>query len=99
MTIINEYLENIEFYYKASDYYCFPVRNPKYCIDLPFSIVESLACGTPVLSTPFGVISSGFTGIQLIRDVENWNVFKFEQEGVIKPNIVDWNTFFTFLET
>lgn len=53
INIINEYLPNIDEYYKASDCYLFPTLNPHSCIQVPLSVVEALACGLPVISSRF----------------------------------------------
>lgn len=44
----------VEEYYRLSDRYVFPVDDSEGCIELPLSVLESLASGLPVLATPFG---------------------------------------------
>jgi dTMP kinase len=42
--------------YRAADLYVFPVTDVRGCIETPMSALESLAVGTPVVATPFGVL-------------------------------------------
>ena len=58
--IINNYIENIEDYYKASDIYLFPTINEKAAIQIPLSIIEAFTCGNFILSTKFGGLSQVF---------------------------------------
>ena len=45
------YLENLENVYSYVDCYLFPVIDSYGSIDMPLTVIESIACGTPVLST------------------------------------------------
>jgi glycosyltransferase involved in cell wall biosynthesis len=50
-----EYVDNLASLYKAVDLYLFPVRSEAAgAIDLPLGVLEAVACGIPVVSTPFG---------------------------------------------
>ena len=49
-----EYFPRVEELYKAADCYVFPVFHETGGIGFPLSVVESQACGTPVVSTRFG---------------------------------------------
>lgn len=51
--IRRELVEDVGQIYRMSDLYLFPVRNPFACVGVPLSVIEALACGCPVLSTPF----------------------------------------------
>jgi glycosyltransferase involved in cell wall biosynthesis len=44
----------VEEYYRLCDCYIFPVHDSEGCVEIPLSVVEALASGTPVLATPFG---------------------------------------------
>lgn len=54
ITIIDEYIPNIEELYKLCDLYFFPVTKSGNCIDVPLSCLEAAACNKPVLTTDFG---------------------------------------------
>jgi glycosyltransferase involved in cell wall biosynthesis len=64
-TRIRDYLESrgvrvirkpvpVEDFYRLSDCYVFPAEDTEGAIEIPLSIVEALASGLPVLTTPFG---------------------------------------------
>jgi glycosyltransferase involved in cell wall biosynthesis len=53
ISVIREYVA-VEELYRLADCYVFPVRDSEGCVEVPLSVVESLASGLPVLSTPFG---------------------------------------------
>jgi len=44
----------VDEYYRMCDCYVFPVVDHEGCVEIPLSVFEALASGTPVLSTPFG---------------------------------------------
>jgi glycosyltransferase involved in cell wall biosynthesis len=54
VTVITRYLDNIADAYRAADWYVFPVHEAGNAIEMPLSVLEALACGTPVVTTPFG---------------------------------------------
>ena len=43
------YLEHIEQIYQLADIYLFPTVSTEYVISIPLSVMEALACGTPVM--------------------------------------------------
>jgi len=49
-----EYFPNMQEIYKLADCYVFPVFNETGGIGFPLSVIESLASGTPVVTTRFG---------------------------------------------
>ncbi len=51
--VVREFVP-IEEYYRLADCYVFPVAHTEGSVEIPLSVVESLACGVPVLSRPFG---------------------------------------------
>jgi glycosyltransferase involved in cell wall biosynthesis len=51
--IRRELVEDVSQIYRMSDLYLFPVRDPFACVGVPLSVIEALACGCPVLSTPY----------------------------------------------
>ena len=52
--VLDGYIKNIEEIYQLSDLYIFPVTFQGGSINMPLSILEARACGTPVLTTDFG---------------------------------------------
>ena len=47
--IIDKYIHEIELFYTLADTYIFPTIIRDYVIDVPLSVTEALACGTPVI--------------------------------------------------
>ena len=43
------YLEHVEDIYQLADVYLFPTRSNEFVISIPLSVMEALACGTPVV--------------------------------------------------
>ena len=59
-----EYVANLASLYSAVDLYLFPVRSEVGgAIDLPLGVLEAVACGTPVVSTPFGSLPEALAGV------------------------------------
>ncbi len=49
--------------YRSADLYAFPTQpGSGGAIDLPLGVLEALASGTPVLTTPFGALTSALSG-------------------------------------
>lgn len=68
VVILNEYIENLGSIYSAADLYLFPVDPINGgAVDLPLSVIESIACGTPVVSTDFGVLKEYLSNNKLIQ--------------------------------
>lgn len=59
--VISTYQQKIEEYYQAADCYAFPTISKKAAVQVPLSVLEALACGTPVASTPFGGLPDLFS--------------------------------------
>ena len=47
------YIENLGGIYSYVDSYLFPIEDPYGSIDFPLTVLESIACGTPVLCKPY----------------------------------------------
>jgi glycosyltransferase involved in cell wall biosynthesis len=62
-----EFLPGIERWYQAADVYLFPVTDLQGSIEIPLTVLEAMACGTPVATTPFGGISSFFASTESLR--------------------------------
>jgi glycosyltransferase involved in cell wall biosynthesis len=65
--VIRDYVDRIEDVYAAADVYLFPTRNPRNCIGVPLSVLEALACGLPVVSTPFEGLPRLFADTPFVR--------------------------------
>lgn len=50
------YLPHIEEVYSLSDCYIFPTTDRRYAIEMPFSVMEAMACNLPVITTRFGAL-------------------------------------------
>ena len=57
ITIFPDYLPDIQELYQIADCYAFPVILPGASIDFPLSVIEALACGTPVVTTKYGALA------------------------------------------
>ena len=70
------YYENLSHIYRQAICYIFPLKKKdRGAVDLPLSIVESLACKTPVISTDFGDVKNMFDsqdGVFIIDEKEDF---------------------------
>lgn len=62
--VLSGYLPNIEKIYQMADVYLFPTKSAEYVISIPLSVMEALACGTPV------VACSNLPGLKHIKSIE-----------------------------
>jgi len=53
ITIIDDFIPDIQEVYRMADVYYFPVEHEKHCISAPLSVLEAAACGLPVVCTRF----------------------------------------------
>jgi glycosyltransferase involved in cell wall biosynthesis len=69
--VISEFLPEIEKVYGAADVYLFPTRDQRSCIGVPLSVLEALACGTPVVSTRFEGLPRLFPATPFVQFVSS----------------------------
>lgn len=62
-----EFLPGIERWYQAADVYLFTVTDLQGSIEVPLTVLEAMACGTPVASTPFGGLPNIFPSTASLR--------------------------------
>ena len=70
VAIHRSFVPDIAAVYRAADTYVFPVEHERGCIEVPLSVLEALASGTPVVATPFGALpelAGSVTGLQLVQ--------------------------------
>ncbi len=57
ISIVHEYIANIEEYYQLADAYLFLVENIG-CVDVPLSVLEAASCNIPIVTTRYGELES-----------------------------------------
>lgn len=83
VTVEIGYVSDLPAYYRAAALYLFPVPNEERgAVDLPLSVLEALACGTPVLSTPFGALPECLAGVPGVRFSERGDFSRICEEIV-----------------
>ena len=65
--IVSDYIPHIQQMYQLADCYLFPVLADTGSIEIPLSILESLACGVPVVSTRYGGLEQQFPDSESLR--------------------------------
>ena len=63
LTLLEDYIPNIEEIYQLADVYFFPVVDKKHCIAAPLSVFEAASCNLPIVCTAFGELKQ-FEGIE-----------------------------------
>lgn len=69
--VIRDYLPDVSELYQLSDYYCFPVVINTAAMEVPLSVLESMASNIPVLTTKFGRLTELFKEDDYYTYVEN----------------------------
>jgi len=106
ISIIEDYVENIQEIYQMSDVYFFPVKELGRCIDVPLSCLEAASCNIPVVTTEFGEMKAFVNkdGFYHISDTEsktiNTAIEKAYNEHKMPRNFVvpyDWDNAVRYL--
>lgn len=71
VVVLEGYRPNVEEIYRAADCYVFPVDSADGAIAMPLSVLEALASDLPVVTTPYGILPSLFSGTGGIRFADN----------------------------
>ena len=90
------YLENLGSLYSFSDCYLFPVRDPYGSIDMPLTVLESIACGTPVLSTYYKALPGFLNDKDGVFYYKNKDDLFMKLKEVDKYKLKDFNSRFTW---
>jgi len=88
-TVIHRYLEAVEEIYQLADCYLFSTVDPSFCIEMPLSIMEAMACNLAVVTTPFGAVSRQFrevSGLHILDRAEDLSALIGQLE--LDPNAV-----------
>ena len=102
ITVIDEYIPDIQEIYQLSDVYFFPVKEEGRCIDVPLSCLEAASCNKPVVTTDFGEMKEfrGKKGFWFIDSFDEDSINRIVDEAVSCKEIniratvseYDWET-------
>jgi glycosyltransferase involved in cell wall biosynthesis len=87
-TVWTHVVEHIEEVYQMSDAYIFPVKDCCGAMEMPLSVLEALACGTPVLTTPFGALREHMADTGAVRFFETAEELEREL-AILRSNPID----------
>lgn len=116
--VFHRYFEDVSIMYKSADMYIFPIQdsgndlpnayNQVGAIDLPLSVLETMSCNLPVITTRFGVLPRLFDPgnglfyaedeneiMDLVQSIPN-NVFCHTREKVLP---YDWGKITSCIES
>lgn len=83
VTVIKEYLPDVSEIYRMADVYLFPTRSAEFVISIPLSVMEALACGTPVVSF------KGVGGMDVINAVEDGALVKLDDPAELEAVVAE----------
>lgn len=81
------YIEEIEKYYQATDYYVFPTKGAEHSIEIPLSVLEAMACNKPILTRRFGGLPDLFdegNGIVYFEELDALTIGDFPDRSQTK---------------
>jgi thymidylate kinase len=82
VAVVRRHIADLAAVYRAADVYLFPVDDPRACTTMPLSVLEALACGTPVVATPFGAVGEVFAHTPAVRLAESHELVSAVEEVV-----------------
>jgi thymidylate kinase/glycosyltransferase involved in cell wall biosynthesis len=91
VTIVRHHLDDLPAVYRAADAYLFPVADPRACTTMPLSVLEALACGTQVVSSPFGAVSETFANVPAVHLGPSEELTAAVERAAESPAAVDEN--------
>lgn len=79
---------DIDDLYRAADCYVFPVRSTGDAVAVPFSVLEALASGLPVVTTRFGGLAERFDSSPAVRfiDTDSELIAAVDQQLTARPD-------------
>jgi len=87
--VFTQYMENIELIYGIADCYVFPTRDKYNCIEMPLTVMESMSCNLPVISTKYGALPSHFApgdGLYYVETDKDYGYLIEEIKGIAFVN-------------
>lgn len=71
ISILKDYIPDIQEIYQLADYYCFPVQLQDAAMEIPLSVLEAMATNLPILTTRFGRLVEEFSEDSAFRFVDS----------------------------
>ena len=81
VTVIKEYLPDVSEVYRMADVYLFPTKSAEFVISIPLSVMEALACGTPV------VAFDGVAGLDMIKPTDGEALVKIFDSSQLESTV------------
>lgn len=98
ITVISQYLSNIEEIYQLSDVYFFPVVDQQNCIDVPLSVMEAAAVNLRVVTTSFGELKElyGKEGFFFLENFERETINTIVEHAIhtnadVRNTVLDYD--------
>jgi glycosyltransferase involved in cell wall biosynthesis len=87
VTVVTDFMENVQHFYQMSDCYLFPVFHTTSAIDAPLSVLEAMACNLPVVTTRFGALPDMFqSGNGFYYGYNEEDILRLVRQAVGEPN-------------
>jgi thymidylate kinase len=89
VAVVRRHIGDLAAVYRAADVYLFPVSDPRACTTMPLSVLEALACGTQVVSVPFGAVGEVFSDTPAVQLSSPEQLISAVERAVKSPHSVD----------